>query len=105
MLEQVERDSVFMLVIPLLGRWGVGSHVARSGFLFTRYISQFISYLILIWMILFVSNLVDIICVCSGVTVEVTAELIEARAVLILQTLSTLSVATVCRPPSSSQHV
>ena len=39
----------------------------------------------------------------SGYTAEVTAVLIEAGAVLILQTLSTLSVATVS--PPTSQHV
>ena len=52
-----------------------------------------------------VSNLVDIRRVCPCVASEVTAELIEARAVLILETLSTLCVPTVSRPPPSSQEV
>ena len=52
-----------------------------------------------------VSILIDIRSVGPGDTVEVLAVLIEARAVLILETLGTLSVATVGGSPASSQHV
>ena len=52
-----------------------------------------------------VSILIDIRSVGPGDTVEVLAELIEARAVLILETLGTLSVATVGRSSPSSQKV
>ena len=52
-----------------------------------------------------VSSLIDIRSVGPGDTVEVLAELIEARAVLILETLGTLSVATVGRSSPSSQKV
>ena len=50
-------------------------------------------------------NLIDIVGVRPSVTVEVTAVLVEAGAVLILETLGALSVATVGWPPPSSQHV
>ena len=52
-----------------------------------------------------VSSSTDIRSAGPVMTPEVTAELIKSRAVLILETLGTLSVATVGGSPPSSQEV
>ena len=52
-----------------------------------------------------VSSSTDIRSAAPGVTPEVTAELIKSRAVLVLETLGTLSVATVGGSSSSSQEI